>query len=303
MGVLVCAVIIVAMGVLGVFASMSSIEPFQPTSDATMAIRLLVNPVISLMAVCVGLGLRALRHWALISALVYFGTVAILGVLSGLGGLAAGWLGVLIAAPVALYLWARRDPFGGADANQKATISLTHANYTASVASSKPVPTSRGALYFLSAVFYLAALATFAFPFLSFASWSGTVTTVTGLQLATGTPIHQPETLIPMPAGPSWLMLASSVSALLGIAPSFAETRFSEFAGMAGLLAIGSLFLLRYRLFTEVFTASNGSYKLITESGYAGTVLLLLVGALWSRRGLFVSVEPPDYLSSNVGAS
>jgi hypothetical protein len=302
-GITVCALIIIGMGLLGVLASMSSVGMFQGGGDGAITIKLLVNPLISAVALCVGLGLHAFRRWAFISALAYFGVVTTFGVLSGLGGLTAGWLGVLIAAPVALYLWGRREAFGGSDSSLEGAISLTAFDDEAKVASSKPVPTRRDGLRFLSVLFYIGAIATFAFPFLSFASWSGKVTILTGLQLTTGTSIDQPEVLIPLVAGPSLLIVASAILAFLGIGLSVAGEKFSASAGISGLLATASTLLLRYRLFAEVFTASNGSYKLITEPAYVAAIFLLLAGGLWNMRRFFATVEQPSYSADVVEAS
>lgn len=103
-GILILAWILITLGSLDILGAVWMAVRGEPRSA-------LVALIFGSITLVLGFALRAFRRWSLLVMLAYLGCVVVFGVLSGLGGFSAGWLGVLFATPFLLYLWKVRDAF------------------------------------------------------------------------------------------------------------------------------------------------------------------------------------------------
>jgi hypothetical protein len=217
-------------------------------------------------------------------AIVYFGALAIFGVLSGLDGLFAGWIGALIGIPSCLYLWNVKDAFESTDVLIGSSLSITDVN----TVTDAPASVSKSARHMGAAIFsvlaYAGALLAFLLPFFSFLSWSGTTSSVTGLQIATGNVVDPSGYLLEFLPGSEPLIITAAGCAIAAIPFCFTRSTRVVVAGVLGILGALSLLMVRYELFGKLLAKGSGVGVISTQSGYGIVLLLLITGAVWNFR-------------------
>lgn len=137
----------------------------------------------------------------------------------------------------------------------------------------------------VSPLIFAASILCFIFPFLSVSCGGQKVATFTGVQLAIGTTLEQPQTSGPtknQKVDPDPLAALAGLCAVIGIGLSFAGTRAAIAAAISGGLGAISLLFMRLRLADQVLKQGQGMLQVNSETGFSLALLLLIAGAAWN---------------------
>jgi hypothetical protein len=152
----------------------------------------------------------------------------------------------------------------------------------------------------LSPAIFVLALICFFLPFVTFSCQGQKVTSLSGIQLVTGTTIQQPQMFGPSQSqkmDPQPLALLAFVCGVLGLALSFAKGRARTVApAVAGGIAAILLLAMKSSIDSDVLSKGSGVIQVNYDVGFYVVVLLLLATAalnvflLMQRRGLQLPV-------------
>ena len=137
----------------------------------------------------------------------------------------------------------------------------------------------------VSPVIFVASLLCFLFPFTTVSCGGQKSASFSGVQLAAGTTIEQPQ-----PFGPAQKQKVDSeptaaialLCAILGAGLSFVGARFAIGTAITGVLGALSLLLMKSRLDDQILKEGHGMLQVSYETGFSLALLLLLAGAAWN---------------------
>lgn len=135
----------------------------------------------------------------------------------------------------------------------------------------------------ISPAIFIAAILCFLFPFITVSCGGQRVITLSGVQLATGTTIDQPQISGPAQkknVDPEPLVTLAALCAIIGLVLSVASSAKAALApAISGGLGALFLLLLRAKMDDQIAKQGQGVLQVSYEAGYTLTLLLLVAGA------------------------
>lgn len=158
----------------------------------------------------------------------------------------------------------------------------------------------------LSGAVLLLSLICFFLPFFTFSCQGHRVLTLSGVQLATGTTIQQPQMLgppKPQKINPEPLAILAVVSVIVGLGLSFLKGKKGA-VGSGALAGLGAIFLLtlKSKIEGDVLKQAAGMIQVNSGMGFY-LVLCLLLGAIGTNAYAFFARSGPRLPSFQSGAA
>jgi hypothetical protein len=156
----------------------------------------------------------------------------------------------------------------------------------------------------LSPAIFVASILCFLLPFITVSCGGQKIGSFSGLQLATGTTVDQPQMFGPaqkenVDAEP--MATIAGLCALVGLGVSFL-TKMQLAPAITGAIGATSLFLMKTRLDEKIVKQGQGMLQVNYEVGYSLAVLLLIAGAAWNAY-LYIQGRKPAAPGAPVLAS
>jgi hypothetical protein len=137
----------------------------------------------------------------------------------------------------------------------------------------------------ISPIIFIASILCFLFPFLTISCGGQKVGHFTGVQLATGTTVEQPQMFGPpqkKEVDPDPLTALAGLCALVGLGMSFIGARLAIAPAIAGAAGAVCLLLMKSRMDDQVLAKGQGMLQVNYEIGYSLALILLFAGAVWN---------------------
>jgi len=135
----------------------------------------------------------------------------------------------------------------------------------------------------VSIAIFIAASLCFLLPFITVSCGGQRIVTVSGVQLATGTNLDQPQMLGPAQkksVDPEPLVSLAALCAIIGLVLSFGGSAKAALGpAISGGLGFLLLLLLRAKMDDQIARQSRDMLQVSYEAGYTLTLLLLIAGA------------------------
>src|ERR1039458_7680072 len=149
----------------------------------------------------------------------------------------------------------------------------------------------------VSPAIFIATILCFLFPFITVSCGGQRVARFSGVQLATGTTVEQPQMFGPpqkQKVDPDPTAAVAALCAILGLGLSFLGTRIAIGPAIAGAAGALSLLVMKSRLDDQIVKEGHGMLQANHEIGYSLALLLLLAGAAWNAYLLWQRRRPPS---------
>lgn len=137
----------------------------------------------------------------------------------------------------------------------------------------------------VSPLIYIASLVAFLLPFFSVSCGGRKVATFTGVQLAVGTTLDEPQMFGPakkQSINPDPFAAAAALCALAGIVLSVTTAKAARGAAIAGGAGAVSLLVMESRMNDQIASQGQGMLQISVESGFSLALVLLVAGAAWN---------------------
>lgn len=137
----------------------------------------------------------------------------------------------------------------------------------------------------MSPAIFAASILCFLLPFVTISCGTQKVATFSGVQLATGTTVNQPQMFGPrqnQKVDPNPAAAAAALCAVLALGLSFLGTRIALGPAISGAAGAVSLFLMKSRLDDQIVKQGQGMLQVNYETGFSLALLLLIGGAAWN---------------------
>ena len=149
----------------------------------------------------------------------------------------------------------------------------------------------------VSPLIFAASILAFLLPFITVSCGGQKVVSFTGLQLATGTTIEQPQMFGPpkrerVDPEPTVMIAAAAVIAALVL--GLLGARGLKASVAASAIGVASLIATRIRLDDQIAKQGQGMLQVNYEAGFSLTLLLLLCGTVWNGYVLATSRAPVE---------
>lgn len=144
----------------------------------------------------------------------------------------------------------------------------------------------------VSPAIFIVATLSFLLPFVTVSCNGQKVTSLTGVELATGTTVEEPQVFGPAQkkhVGGEPLALVAGLCAIAGLGLSFLGSRLAIAPAVSGALGALFLLLLQSKLNSDVTKEAQGVFRLDYEAGYLLTLLFFIAGAAWNLYQFFQS--------------
>lgn len=152
----------------------------------------------------------------------------------------------------------------------------------------------------VSPAIFIATILCFLFPFITVSCGGQKVATFSGVQLATGTSVSQPQMFGPTQkkdVAPEPLAAIAALCTIVGLALSFLPAKVALGPAISG--GVGALFLLllKSKMDDQIVKQGQGMLQVNYEAGFTLTLVLLVAGAAWNGY-LFFSQQAGDVAPS-----
>jgi len=168
----------------------------------------------------------------------------------------------------------------------------------------------------ISPLIYAATLVAFLFPFFTVSCGGQRVSSFTGMQLAVGTTVDQPQLFGPAQQrriNPEPLALIAALCAVGGVILGFVRKRTALAAAVAGVVGAVSLLWMKSNIDEQILKQGQGLLQANSEIGYGLAVLLFIAGGAWNgyefvraekkvHTGAPIPVLGPNALDSNANS-
>jgi hypothetical protein len=165
----------------------------------------------------------------------------------------------------------------------------------------------------VSPVIFVLATLCFLLPFVTVSCNGQKVASLTGVELATGTTVDQPQVFGPAQkkrVGAEPLATLAALCAIAGIGLSFLGSRLALAPAVSGAAGALFLLLLQSKLNSDMSKEAQGAFRLDFEVGFVLVLLFFAAGAAWNFYQFFQSkklaaapaVSPPA-MRANVAAA
>lgn len=152
----------------------------------------------------------------------------------------------------------------------------------------------------VSPAIFIATILCFLFPFVSVSCGGQKVASFSGLQLATGTTVEQPQMFGPpqkQKVDPDPTAAVAALCATLGVVLSLLGSRIAIAPAIAGAAGALSLLVMKSRMDNQVVNQGHGMLQVNYEAGYSLALILFVAGAVWngylfSRRTQVSGADP-----------
>jgi zinc ribbon protein len=154
------------------------------------------------------------------------------------------------------------------------------------------------------AIFVIATLC-FLLPFVTVSCNGQKVASLSGMELATGTTVEQPQVLGPAQkknVGGEPLAAVAGICAIAGIGLSFLGARLAIAPAISGAAGALMLLLLQSKLSSDITKEAQGMFRLDFEAGYVLALLFFVAGAAWNFYLFFQGRKMAAPASSPPGA-
>ncbi len=159
----------------------------------------------------------------------------------------------------------------------------------------------------ISPAIFIASILCFLFPFVTVSCGGQKVTSFSGVQLATGTTVEQPQMFGPpqkQKVDPDPTTALAALCAIVGVVLSLAGTRIALAPAISGAVGAVSLLIMKARLDDQVVKQGHGMLQVSYESGFSLALLLFVAGAVWngylhSQRNNIPAAPPPEAAASS----
>lgn len=141
----------------------------------------------------------------------------------------------------------------------------------------------------------------FLFPFVTVSCNGQKVATFSGVQLATGTTVEQPQVFGPpqkKSVGAEPLATVAGLCALAGLVLSFLGIRLAIAPAISGSVGALLLLLLQSKLNSDMTKQAQGMFRLDWEAGYVLSLVFFIAAAAWSFYLFFQGRKLPVAASS-----
>ena len=164
----------------------------------------------------------------------------------------------------------------------------------------------------VSPVIFILATLCFLLPFVTVSCNGQKMASLTGIQLATGTTVDQPQAFGPSQkknVGAEPLATLALLCAIAGLGLSFLGIRLAIAPAVSGAAGALFLLLLQSKLNSDMSKEVQGAFRLDWEMGFALALLFFVAGAAWNFYQFFQgkklpaapAVSPP--MSANAAAA
>jgi hypothetical protein len=144
----------------------------------------------------------------------------------------------------------------------------------------------------VSPVIFVLATLCFLLPFVTVSCNGQKVASLTGVELATGTTVEQPQVFGPAQkkrVGAEPLATLAALCALAGIGLSFLGSRLAIAPAVSGTAGALFLLLLQSKLNSDMSKEVQGAFRLDWEVGFVLVLLFFIAGAAWNFYQFFES--------------
>jgi hypothetical protein len=144
----------------------------------------------------------------------------------------------------------------------------------------------------VSPVIFILATLCFLLPFVTVSCNGQKVASLTGVELATGTTVEQPQVFGPAQkkrVGAEPLATLAALCALAGIGLSFLGSRLAIAPAVSGTAGALFLLLLQSKLNSDMSKEVQGAFRLDWEVGFVLVLLFFIAGAAWNFYQFFES--------------
>jgi hypothetical protein len=144
----------------------------------------------------------------------------------------------------------------------------------------------------VSPVIFILATVCFLLPFVTVSCNGQKVASLTGVELATGTTVEQPQVFGPAQkkrVGAEPLATLAALCALAGIGLSFLGSRLAIAPAVSGTAGALFLLLLQSKLNSDMSKEVQGAFRLDWEVGFVLVLLFFIAGAAWNFYQFFES--------------
>jgi hypothetical protein len=143
-----------------------------------------------------------------------------------------------------------------------------------------------------SPVIFILATLCFLLPFVTVSCNGQKVASLTGVELATGTTVEQPQVFGPAQkkrVGAEPLATLAALCAIAGIGLSFLGSRLAIAPAVSGAAGALFLLLLQSKLNSDMSKEVQGAFRLEWEVGFVLVLLFFIAGAAWNFYQFFQS--------------
>ena len=137
----------------------------------------------------------------------------------------------------------------------------------------------------VSPAIFAASILCFLLPFVTISCGGQRGASFSGLQLATGTTVEQPQMFGPSQkhkVDPEPAAAVAGLCALLALGLSFLGTRIALGPSISGAAGAASLLFMKSRLDDQIVKQGQGMLQVNYETGFSLALLLLIGGAAWN---------------------
>ena len=137
----------------------------------------------------------------------------------------------------------------------------------------------------VSPAIFIASILCFLLPFVTVSCGGQKVASFSGIQLATGTAVEQPQMFGPpqkQKVDPDPSAVVAALAAIAGLGLSFLGARTALGPAVSGGIGAISLLFMKSRLDDQIVKQGHGMLQVNYETGFSLTLLLLLAGAAWN---------------------
>ncbi len=137
----------------------------------------------------------------------------------------------------------------------------------------------------VSPVIFVASILCFAFPFLTISCGGQKAASFSGVQLAIGTTVEQPQMFGPpqkQKVDPDPLTALAGLCAFVGLGLSLVGARVAIGTAISSAVGAASLLLMKSRMDNQVLNQGHGMLQVGYEAGYSLALILLVAGAVWN---------------------
>ncbi len=137
----------------------------------------------------------------------------------------------------------------------------------------------------VSPAIFAASILSFLLPFITVSCGGQRVASFSGVQLATGTSVEQPQIFGPpkkQKVEPDPTAAVAGICALLGLGLSFLGAKNAIAPAVSGAIGVVTLFLMKVRLDDQIVKQGQGMLQVNYETGYVLAIALLIAGAGWN---------------------
>lgn len=137
----------------------------------------------------------------------------------------------------------------------------------------------------VSPAIFAASILCFLFPFITVSCGGQRVASFSGIQLATGTSVQQPQMFGPpqkqkVDSEPTAAVAA--ICAILGLGLSLLGSRLALASAISGAAGAVSLLVMKSRLEDQIVKQGQGMLQVSYETGFFLTLILFLAGVAWN---------------------